>query len=210
MNYLHKFGFHVFQRRESSFSSSNERRSLLPAIKPTDTMVHCTPSNKNQSASFRILFFFWNFKFFFFLYLSNVTAHDFYTVDQEQRKFLEISTLRICMLYLAYKFTLPLCFEFRGWEEIINQIAYGILWKSTFSKRVTVQSSERFISSRINAILRRYFQFFLSKSIVPFLSFNYLDARYVNSIFTRRETKCNQVEVFIITYSYTASNWKTY
>lgn len=66
MNYLHKFGFHVFQRRESSFSSSNERRSLLPAIKPTDTMVHCTPSNKNQSASFRILFFFWNFKFFFF------------------------------------------------------------------------------------------------------------------------------------------------
>lgn len=36
-------------------------------------MVHCTPSNKNQSASFRILFFFfWNFLFsnffFFFLY----------------------------------------------------------------------------------------------------------------------------------------------
>lgn len=106
--------------KERSFSSSNERRSLLPAIEPTDT-VDCTPSNKNQSASFLFIFFwnffFWNFfSFFFFVSFINVTAHDFYTVDQEIEEISRISTLRICMRipHTNLLVSLLLCFEFYG------------------------------------------------------------------------------------------------
>lgn len=210
MNYLHKFGFHVFQRRESSFSSSNERRSLLPAIKPTDTMVHCTPSNKNQSASFRILFFFWNFKFFFFFCIFPTSPRTIFIQWIKNRgnfsKFLRFvfACVSRIQIYSSLVFRIPWMRRDYQPNCIWNFMEIYFFEKSYGAKY------DRFISSQINAILRRYFQFFLSKSIVPLLSFNYLDARYVNSIFTRRETKCNQVEVFIITYSYTASNWKTY
>lgn len=115
--------------KERSFSSSNERRSLLPAIEPTDT-VDCTPSNKNQSASFLFIFFLefllLEFFFFFFFFVSfiNVTAHDFYTVDQEIEEISRISTLRICMRipHTNLLVSLLLCFEFYGWEGLSTKL----------------------------------------------------------------------------------------
>lgn len=95
-----------------SFSSSNGRRSLLPAIEPTDT-VDYTPSNKNQSASFPILFvfsFFFFLEFFstsFFLFLlfyfyrnvfATTSPHTIFIQWIKNRgNFSNFSTLRICM-----------------------------------------------------------------------------------------------------------------
>lgn len=139
-----------------SFSSSNGRRSLLPAIEPTDT-VDYTPSNKNQSASFPILFvfsffFFWNFSplpfsfFFFFIFTATSLR------QRHRTRFLysgsrieEISRISLrfvfACVYPAYKFNrlFSLVFRILWMRRIINQIAYGILWKS-FPEEYSIKS----------------------------------------------------------------------